>query len=266
MIPLRDSIPSRTTPVITYGLIALNVLVFVYQLGMTEATEHDLFLELGLKPGYVSSYLAGDRAVVYPDERFVRTPFGQVFLTVVDRRVALDFWNSLFPFLSSMFLHGGLAHILGNMWFLHIFGDNVEDRLGHVRFLLFYLVTGIIASIVQILFSPSSMLPTIGASGAISGVLGAYLVTFPRSRVLSLVPIGFFFPLFFEIPAVAFLLVWFAIQFVSGVFSEPGEGGVAFWAHVGGFVAGMGAIKLVPPRPPPRGTWRDPREVPFELE
>jgi membrane associated rhomboid family serine protease len=145
------------------------------------------------------------------------------------------------PFLSSMFLHGGWAHILGNMWFLYLFGDNVEDRMGHVRFLVFYLLSGLSAGAIHYWTNIHSTLPTIGASGAIAGVMGAYFVLYPRSRIITLVPI-FFYPLFLEIPAILFLFFWFLTQILSGSLAlASGEsfGGIAWWAHAGGFAAGI---------------------------
>jgi len=263
MLPLRDSIPSRTFPAVTYGIIAVNVLAFIYQAALDEKAERRLVLEMGLKPGYVTGYLAGRKGVDTTEERLVGDFFGRIYKVESEKYVRLTFWNTFFPFLSCMFLHGGLAHVLGNMWFLYIFGDNVEDRLGRLRFLGFYLATGVLASVAQVAMMPSSVMPTIGASGAVSGVLGAYLLSFPHARVLSLVPI-IIVPLFFEVPAVLFLGLWFVIQFVSGIGSNPGSSGVAFWAHVGGFVAGMAAVKLIPPRHD-GGSWRNARDVPFEI-
>ncbi|MEW6426084.1 MAG: rhomboid family intramembrane serine protease, partial [Bacillota bacterium] len=152
------------------------------------------------------------------------------------------------PFLSAMFLHGGWFHVIGNMWYLWIFGDNVEDRLGRFRYLLFYLAAGIIGSIAHILTNPTSPVPVIGASGAIAGVLGGYFITFPRSRVLALVPVFFFLTLM-EVPAVIYLALWFVLQLFNGTLSLGGVANpVAWWAHIGGFVAGMVLIKLMAPR------------------
>jgi membrane associated rhomboid family serine protease len=166
-------------------------------------------------------------------------------------------WLTIF---TSMFLHGGLFHLLGNMWALYIFGDNVEDRMGPVRFLIFYLLCGAAAALVHVLMNPGSMIPTVGASGAISGVMGAYLVLFPFARVITLVPL-FFFPYFFEIPAIFFIGVWFAGQLVSAFMTSalapPDVGGVAWWAHVGGFVAGMVLVRLFIVRRPVRHFYTD---------
>jgi membrane associated rhomboid family serine protease len=204
MIPLRDVIPTRTWPIVTVGLIVLNILVFLHE------------QTLG-RPGL---------------ERFVHT-WGLV---------PADFaWDRV---VTSMFLHGGWAHIGGNMLYLWIFGDNVEDRLGHVRYLVFYLLCGGVAAGAQTYINPDSLIPMIGASGAISGVLGAYLVLFPHSRVLTIVPIVFFIQLI-EVPAVVLLGLWFLMQLLSGVGSlgvRADVGGVAFWAHVAGFVAGLGLV------------------------
>src|SRR5262247_2786082 len=206
MIPLRDIIPSRTTPVVTITLIVLNVIVFLYELSLGRAI--DAFtLYYGLIPAAFS-------------------------------------WVNVF---TSMFLHGSFLHIAGNMLYLWIFGDNVEDRMGHGRFLVFYLLCGVAAALAQTITTPESVVPMVGASGAIAGVMGAYFVLYPRSRIVTLVPI-FFFIQFIEVPAIFFLGIWFLMQFLSGVGSiatatQPG-GGIAFWAHVAGFVTGVGSVML----------------------
>ncbi len=151
------------------------------------------------------------------------------------------------PLFTSMFWHGGWLHLIGNMLYLWIFGDNVEDRLGHLRFILFYVGCGLAAALAQIALSPDSTLPTIGASGAIAGVLGGYLISFPRSRVLTLVPL-FIFPWFVEIPAVVYLVLWFLMQLLAGLASlgqAEAAGGVAWWAHIGGFVAGLLSVGVL---------------------
>jgi rhomboid family protein len=208
MIPLKDVIPSRTRPAVTTMIVAINVLVFL--------------LQLTLPPGDV--------------ERFIYT-FG---LVPAHFSVA-----SLF---TSMFVHGGLGHVSGNLLYLWIFGDNVEDRLGHGRFLVFYLATGVVAALSQTGMDPGSTVPMVGASGAIAGVMGGYFVLYPQSRVLTLFP----FPvMLFEVPAIFFLGLWFVIQFLSGLgsmASAAGQGlpgGVAFWAHVMGFVAGVLLVRLM---------------------
>lgn len=208
MIPIKDVIPSRTTPVVTITLIAANTLVFLYQLGLAPAELEAFVFAFGLIPAHFT----------------VATMF------------------------SSMFVHAGLGHAGGNLLYLWIFGDNIEDRLGHGRFLVFYLATGVVAALSQMAMDPGSRIPMVGASGAIAGVMGGYLVLYPHSRVLTLFP----FPLMlFEVPAVFFLGLWFVIQFVSGLGSlaaaaEAGlPGGVAFWAHVMGFVAGVVLVRLM---------------------
>jgi membrane associated rhomboid family serine protease len=218
MIPIRDTIPSRTAPIVTLGLIVVNVLVFLHEIALGPYLERFVYA-YGLVPA---------RLVYWPGD-------------------PLDVARFL-PLLTSMFWHGGWMHLLGNMLYLWIFGDNVEDKLGHARFLVFYLLSGIAAALTQVALSPDSTLPTVGASGAIAGVLGAYLVSFPRGRVLTLVPI-FFLPWLVEIPAVAFLALWFVAQLFSAFVSlgEPATGGVAWWAHVGGFVAGVVLVKLMAP-------------------
>jgi membrane associated rhomboid family serine protease len=201
MIPLRDVIPSRTTPFLTLTIIVLNSLAWVYEL--TLPTE--------LLPVFLQIY-----GVVPAD---LSTP----------------------TLISSMFLHGSWSHFIGNMWFLWIFGDNVEDRMGHGRFMLFYLLCGILAALGHVAIDPDSTLPTIGASGAIAGVMGAYFVLYPRSRVLTLVPILFYVEII-ELPAVLLLGFWFVMQLFSAgaiaALSDSDIGGIAFMAHVVGFVAG----------------------------
>ena len=208
MIPLRDVIPSRTTPVVTVTLIGLNILMFVLQ--MAQGPDGEAFIRSwGLVPAAFS-------------------------------------WVTVF---TSMFLHGGLLHLGGNMLYLWIFGDNVEDRLGHGRFLLFYLLCGVAAAVAQAMISPDSRVPMVGASGAIAGVMGAYFVLYPRSRIVTLVPIFIFFQIV-EIPAIFFLGLWFVLQFLSGVGSVATaagriSGGIAFWAHVAGFAAGVVGVFLM---------------------
>jgi membrane associated rhomboid family serine protease len=199
MFPLSDVIPSRTRPVVTVSLIALNTLMFLYQLWLDDTTMVRLVYDFGVIPAHLA----------YRD------------------------------IVTSMFLHGDFLHFLGNMVFLWIFGDNVEDRVGHGGFLLFYLWTGGIAALTQVFANPSSLVPMIGASGAIAGVMGAYFVLYPHSRILTAV----FFVLFLdiiEVPAIVFLGVWFLLQLVHGSLSLGVDGGgVAFWAHAGGFTAGL---------------------------
>ncbi len=212
MIPLYDTLHSRRFPLVNWLLIAVNVLVFLYELSLSPA---------GL-------------------DRLTRT-WGLVPAQLLARPAAL--WITI---LTSMFLHGGWFHIISNMWVLFIFGDNVEDRLGGFRYLIFYLLSGVAAAVLQALILPASRVPTIGASGAIAGVLGAYLVLYPRAKVASLVPILFIFTII-EIPAFLFLLFWFVSQLFSGWLTLQGTAGagVAWWAHVGGFLFGMAAVGLL---------------------
>jgi len=211
VIPLKDKNPSRTFPFVNYLLIAANVVVFFYEISLGQRLD-DFIVKYGL---VAHRYFYDVSHHIYFVRRYV-------------------------PFLSSMFLHGGWMHIIGNMWFLFIFGDNIEDRLGHGNYFVFYILSGLAAAIVQILSSVNSSVPTIGASGAISGVLGAYLVIFPRAKIVTLIPIFFFFDII-DISAFLFIGFWFLMQFVSGIQSLGFDtsGGIAWWAHVGGFVAGI---------------------------
>jgi membrane associated rhomboid family serine protease len=215
MIPLRDTIQSKTYPIIRNAIIGINVLVFLWQLAQ-------------------GPYLKG-----------IFDLYGMVPVRYSDPGISGRFTliEQLVPFFSYMFLHGGFLHLLGNMWFLYIFGDNVEDSLGPSRFIAFYILSGIAAVLIHLATNWHSRLPTIGASGAIAGVMGAYFLLFPRSRVLTMVPI-FFFPLLFELPAVFFLGYWVLIQLLYASVSHGQAGGVAWWAHIGGFIFGLATIKL----------------------
>ena len=215
MIPIRDTIRSKNFPAVNFIIIGLNIIVFFWKLAQGPHLKEALFL------------------------------YGIVPLRYSDPELSAHFtkFQQFLPFLSSMFLHGGFLHILGNMWFLYIFGDNIEDRLGHIRYLAFYLICGVTAGMVHLYTNWGSKIPTIGASGAISGVMGAYLLLHPRSRILTLIPIFFFFQ-FIEIPAFIFLGYWLLIQLFSASLTPRNVGGVAFWAHIGGFVAGLIFIKI----------------------
>lgn len=220
MIPIRDNIRSRTTPGIMYLLILVNAYVFYLEITSSNIGLQRMIQAFGLTP----------RDFLRAWHEMPANPF--VYL----------------PLVSNLFLHGGWLHIIGNLWYLKIFGDNIEDRIGHGNFLLFYLLCGIAANLVQVLVEPSSRVPTIGASGAISGVLGAYLLCFPRAKVSTLVPI-FIIITFIDIPAVLFLGFWFLLQLQSGAVSLFMAGSnVAWWAHIGGFVAGMALIQIFPRR------------------
>ena len=221
MIPLKDTVATRTFPFVTLGLVALNVAVFVHEASLGWQLDHAVRL-WGLVPA---------RLVYWTD-------LGGA---------PLDPFRFL-PLFTSMFWHGSLLHLAGNLLFLWIFGDAVEDRLGHSRYLLFYLLGGAAAGLTQVALMPESTLPTVGASGAIAAVLGAYLISFPRARVVAFVPI-FILPWIVEIPAVIYLVFWFLMQIVSGLSDTAGTGGVAWWAHVGGFLAGIVLVKLMAPVP-----------------
>lgn len=221
MIPLRDTVRSRRFPLVTVAILLVNVAVFVQELRAGPAMER-LIRAYGLVPARLTLWVEAGGAPLDP-ARFL-------------------------PILTSMFFHGGIAHLLGNLLFLWIFADNVEDRLGRGRFLAFYLLCGLAAGLAQVSLDPGSTVPMVGASGAIAGVLGAYLVSYPRARVLTLVPL-FFIPWLIEVPAVVFLLLWFATQVLAGLSSLSMEvtGGTAWWAHVGGFLAGVALVVLMAP-------------------
>jgi len=228
MFPLYDENPTEMVPVVTIVIIVLNVLVWllVQQAGAGEGFISSL-CALGAIPADITGRLATGSTIRLGGEWLCQTG-------------GLG-WMTIF---SSMFMHGGWMHLIGNMWFLWVFGNNIEDSMGHVRFVLFYALCGVVASVAHIVSDPASAVPTVGASGAISGVMGAYLVLYPRVRVHTL----FFLIVFVRViplPAWVLLVQWFALQLLSGVGSLSAEGGgVAFWAHIGGFVAGVALIML----------------------
>jgi membrane associated rhomboid family serine protease len=217
VIPLKDVIPSRTVPIVTVTIIVLNSLAFLFELSLPNPVLESFIRVYGVVPA--------------------------------------DF--ALLTTVTSMFLHGGWLHFLGNMLYLWIFGDNVEDQLGHARFVLFYLICGVAAGLAHVYMNPASTVPTVGASGAIAGVMGAYFVLYPHSRILALLPLFVFWEVI-EVPAILFLGLWFVMQFFSGVGSiaagaRATGGGIAFWAHVAGFLAGMATVFLL--RKPSRRQW-----------
>lgn len=216
MIPLRTNIQSRNYPVVNTALIVLNVLVYLLQSTMGPRELSSFFLVYGLVP---------------------------IRYTVPEVWGYFTLWQQAFSFVSFMFLHGGFWHLLGNMWSLYIFGDNVEDRLGPIRYLAFYLLCGMTSGLAHLVINHHSQLPTIGASGAIAGVMGGYFILYGKSRILTLIPI-FFVPYIIEIPAFFFLGIWFVLQFMSGLGSHAQSSGVAWWAHIGGFLFGILFLKL----------------------
>ncbi len=231
MIPLKDDIPTRSFPLVTIGLIVANALVFLYQVLLSLPGGREAFpaaqafvLEFGLIPCRLSGSCG------LPVELGAPAPFLTVF--------------------TSMFLHGGLFHVGGNMLYLWIFGNNVEDSMGRGRFVVFYLLSGLVAAVAQVLANPGSRVPMIGASGAVSGVLGAYILLYPHARVLTLVFFGIFWS-FVRIPAVIVLGFWIVVQFLNGLvtFTVSQEGGVAWFAHIGGFLTGLVLIRFFRRRP-----------------
>lgn len=237
MFPLRDTIRSNTFPVINWILIGLNTLVFIFEESLNPAALNRLIQVFGLVPAH---------------------------LHLSNPLVLLGNPLPLVTLVTHMFLHGGWFHLLSNMWILYIFGDNVEDRMGSLRYLIFYLLGGLAAASLQILVDPTSKLPSIGASGAIAAVLGAYFLLYPRARVYTLILI-IIIPWFVEIPAIAFLGIWFVSQLFSGLASlglpeTASMGGVAWFAHIGGFVFGLVFCKLFAPTRHPAFTRRYPDE------
>ena len=235
MFPIRDDQPSFSKPFVNYFIIGLNVLVFIFELTVQfqgPRALDALVFQFGVVPEHFERALTGAPNYTIPG----------TFLTIF----------------TSMFLHAGWLHIIGNMWFLWIFGDNVEDYLGHFVYLIFYLLCGVVASLAHIALNAGSTLPSVGASGAIAGIMGAYILLYPRARVLTLVVLIVFFT-FWWIPAWVFLGYWFLFQFLAAnataVSAGHQTGGVAFWAHVGGFVAGLILIKVFPQRAR-RYAWR----------
>src|SRR5208282_4185046 len=223
MLPIRDDQPRYSTPFVTWFLIGLNLAIFFFEWSLDPRSLNLIIHQFGVVPYHTAAFLGGSH------------------------------WYSLgaivLPFFTSLFLHGSWMHVIGNMWFLYIFGDNVEDYLGHFKYLVFYLIAGLIAMATQVAIYPQSNVPTVGASGAIAGVLGAYFILYPRARVLT-----WFFVFVLYLPAWIVLGEWFVLQFLAGASTLSAAnasrdvGGVAVWAHVGGFVAGVLMIKLFPER------------------
>ena len=220
MIPLRDTLSSRSHPLVNTMIIAVNVGVYLIQ--FTQGNQLD---------------------------RFIYT-YGMVPARYSIPQIAAYFslGQQMFSLISFMFLHGGFWHLLGNMWSLYIFGDNVEDHMGSVRYLIFYLLCGLVSGLSHLIFNAHSNIPTIGASGAIAGVMGAYFLLFPKAKILTLIPV-IIIPFFIEIPAYFFLGMWFVLQFINAAGSHGASGGIAWWAHIGGFVFGMVMIRVLAKMP-----------------
>ena len=221
MIPIKDTVQRRTFPFVTTAIIVVDTLVFFLELSLHESSRETFVYLFGLVPARYAQP-AWALAQGFPPDSYG-------------------------SFLTSLFLHGSWLHLAGNLWFLYIFGDNVEDRVGHVRFFLFYLIAGLSANLVHFAVNSDSTFPVIGASGAIAGVMAAYLRLFPRARIVTLIPI-FFIPYFIEVPAAVFMGFWFFLQIYSGAASlvvASSAGGIAWWAHVGGFVAGLLLVKVM---------------------
>jgi membrane associated rhomboid family serine protease len=216
LIPLRDTIPSKSYPIVNWTLILINVAIFLYEIFMLDSKQSEsMIYHYGLIPDNVRL---------------------STISNLHDLRITV-----LRPFFTNMFLHGGWGHLISNMWFLFIFGDNVEDRMGKIKYFLFYILCGLIASLAHFILNRNSQVPAIGASGAISGVMAAYMLMFPKSTIVSLVPI-IIIPLFVPIPALIYIGLWFIGQLLSGTSSlmlSNNASGIAFWAHIGGFIGGL---------------------------
>jgi len=239
LFPFRDSNPTRRTPVVTYGIIAVNVVTFLWMIRLPEAEREEVLFRRGFVPARIGQFFHGRVLTVAVPKGAVMTPDGRIEQVVDQIRLMPSTRQTLLSLLTCMFLHGGWMHLLGNMWFLGIFGDNVEDRLGPVLYLLFYLGGGIVATACQWMVSPNSGAPVIGASGAVAAVLGAYAITWPFATVQTFVFLIIFVTII-DLPALLVLGVWFVGQLLSAL--QPSGGGyqeVAFWAHIGGFLAGL---------------------------
>lgn len=256
MLPLWDNIPSERTPFVNYAIIGVCILAFLAQLA-APAGDDQIVREYGMIP----------IRVTHPGEKEVVVEFQSSRDSI--RREIVDLRTPISPVLTlitCMFLHAGLMHIVGNLWVLWIFGDNVEDRFGPLGYAVMYVVSGIAAGLMHIVTGPNSFIPTIGASGAIAGVMGAYLLLYPKAMVMTLIPFGVFSRLI-AIPAPYFLVFWFLLQIFSGATSSSGGGGVAWWAHVGGFAAGFGATAALKQfgwlNPPPAAIYQPEVPQPF---
>jgi len=232
MIPLYDDVFRRKTPVFTWLIILINLGVLLYQLSMSAPELNSFIFEFGFTPRNLALFIAGQ-----------------------SEQAAVE---ALRPLLTSQFLHGGWMHLFGNMWILWLFGDNIEDRLGHLPFIFFYLISGIIAGMTQFAIDPASPVPAIGASGAVAGVMGAYFYLFPRARVMTLLPL-LWIPFFFRVPAFIYIGIWFISQILMGFADLLGPaqtgGGVAWWAHIGGFIFGILAVMVCRLKSAPRSAY-----------
>ena len=220
MFPIQDTIPSRNFPLVNYCIIGVNLMVFLFELSLNENQLQEFFYLFGMVPA-----------------RYSHPEWAQIVYVN---------WDNYWPFLTNMFLHGGWAHFIGNMWTLWIFGDNVEDRMGGIRYLVFYILCGLIATSTHYYLNIGSQVPALGASGAISGVMAAYMFMYPHSRIIFLIPI-FFIPYFIELSAFVYIGFWFLIQLFSGTYEVIDKGSnseIAFWAHIGGFVGGFLIYRL----------------------
>lgn len=267
LLPLRDNNPTLRWPYVTLVLIAVNLIVFIWLLQQPDQRQQLVVAHYGFVPKRIAQLSNPALKVMVPVERQAAAPWGQVGAVqkIELKAVPEQIYLSAF---TAMFLHGGWLHVIGNMWFLWVFGNNVEDRLGHFVFLAFYLVGGLIATLCYAAFEPSSTMPMIGASGAVAAVLGAYAITWPWAKVRTLVFLLIIF--IWDLPALVVLGFWFLGELLEAIgamhmAANAGEPGVAFWAHVGGFVAGMVLMPMLSTGAPPAGqTWRSEYEAGFQ--
>jgi membrane associated rhomboid family serine protease len=263
MLPLKDHNPTFTTPFVTYALVVINSLVMLYQFTLPPLEQQAFSIRHGFIPARIAQLNHPQATLEVPvmqeavlrNGQIVQEPIGKVVL-------AADTIAILFTAFTCMFLHGGLMHLVGNMWFLFIFGNNIEDRLGHALYLAFYLVGGLLATACHWAYDPSSSVPVIGASGAVSTILGAYAVTFPKATVSTLIFYGFI--TIIEVPAIVWLLIWLGGQLFSALQAQ--DLGVAVWAHIGGFAAGALLMPILSfAAPPPGMSWSQKVRRHFDL-
>ncbi|MDZ4779898.1 MAG: rhomboid family intramembrane serine protease [Planctomycetia bacterium] len=261
LFPFRDDVPRERAPFVTYALIACNVLSFLWFSQLAPLPQQVFLYQHAFVPARLSKMPDGDAIEVLVTVQGLQN--GRPAIAQIPLKLPPDRYEVISSIFASMFMHGGWGHLLGNMWFLFLFGGNIEDRLGSLRYVLFYLVGGLMAAGVQWLDDPTSMVPMVGASGAIAALLGGYAITYPWARIHTIVWIIVFFTVI-DLPAILFLGGWFVYQYISA--KSDIAGGVAWWAHVGGFAGGLALMPWIDPRPRPEPTIDDAQEAVFRDE